>query len=333
MIAVATGIKLRPFTDAELSSASTPVSDLLLLMFLKAVEALGREGLFHSYSPAIEASAVYRGRILFSEQAKQLPGRRPTFVKEVDEWLPDNPENRVVKAALRTIIRISSVFAGSAKRMLELFQAVSDVSSPLDELSRWQVTRSRAYVHVKPLAEMVLRLKGPGPSIGRTLQTALLFPMPYLFERYVTIKLRQERGWTISRQVQDRSLATMAGRSYFALRPDIIARKEAKRVILDAKWKMPALSGAEGVKRVAPQDVYQALAYSEAYRTHSSQPSVVLVYPRTERLLEHRGPFEFPSSSILMLVPFDLLSDGLTISLDEIALRTSPSSVPRPSAA
>ncbi len=146
-------------------------------------------------------------------------------------------------------------------------------------------------------------------SSGQAEGIALLFRMNVLFEEWVTVLLRRHlapRGWHVQAQAGGQSALFREGAGVFAMRPDIVLTRAGKTHVLDTKWKR--LDGPSEAKRgVAQSDVYQMLAYRDAWRADS----VTLIYPtegapRTDRLHTANGtPF-----SLLEVPMTDIRSAG-----------------------
>lgn len=116
---------------------------------------------------------------------------------------------------------------------------------------------------------------------GKTSSRALLFPMEKVFEEYVAKYARRvfgERGWQVSTQDCRYHLFDVPKR--FALRPDIVIRRNNTIVIMDTKWKRLAPDMAN--YGISQQDMYQMYAYSKKYmRQNSEAPEVWLLYPKS----------------------------------------------------
>jgi 5-methylcytosine-specific restriction enzyme subunit McrC len=95
-------------------------------------------------------------------------------------------------------------------------------------------------------------------------------------------------GWDVSSQDKGHYLF-MEPKKQFALRPDIVIKKDRRTVILDTKWKR--LYDNERINYgISQADMYQMYAYSKKYETSE----VWLLYPVNEDMRDHK-PIEFYS--------------------------------------
>lgn len=73
----------------------------------------------------------------------------------------------------------------------------------------------------------------------------------------------------------------MEPKKQFALRPDIVIRKDNRTIIFDTKWKR--LYKNEKNYGISQEDMYQMYAYSKKYETSE----VWLLYPINEDMRDH----------------------------------------------
>ena len=134
---------------------------------------------------------------------------------------------------------------------------------------------------------------------GSTTSRALLFPMETVYESYVAQQMKRvmcPEGWEVSSQDKGHYLF-MEPRRQFALRPDIVMKKDERIIILDTKWK--SLVNNERVNYgISQADMYQMYAYSKKYGTSE----IWLLYPVNNEMRNHE-PIRFNSG------------DGTTVNL------------------
>jgi len=75
----------------------------------------------------------------------------------------------------------------------------------------------------------------------------------------------------------------------FALRPDIVLKKDGRIVILDTKWKS-LIDNERKNYGISQADMYQMYAYSKKYEA----PEIWLLYPVNDVMRGH-APIEFVS--------------------------------------
>lgn len=126
---------------------------------------------------------------------------------------------------------------------------------------------------------------------GKTTSRALLFPMESVYESYVAQKIRKifaADGWEVSTQ-DKRFYLFMEPRRQFALRPDIVLKKEKYTVIMDTKWKN-LIDNPRANYGISQADMYQMYAYSKKYETSE----IWLLYPVNAAMRNH-APICFDS--------------------------------------
>lgn len=98
----------------------------------------------------------------------------------------------------------------------------------------------------------------------------------------------EPEGWEVSTQDKGHYLFTEP-RKQFALRPDIVMKKENRIVIMDTKWKR-LMDNERANYGISQADMYQMYAYSKKYHT----PEIWLLYPVNDEMRGHE-PIQFDS--------------------------------------
>ena len=288
MLAVAWDLRI---ADGELAALDTQRHDLLeflIRLFAERLYAVVRRGLPRRYRAHEEDLARLRGKLDVKRQFTRLAVRPDHLACRFDQLSEDTPLNRVFKAV---VSRLSSIARSvpSLRRLSELsarFDRVGDSVDPLREPVRLDRTNT-SFHDVYRLAKLFLEGDWQSTTAGGAPGFSLLFPMNELFEKYIGRCLKRALA---SRPIylQHRgkfSLRRANGTGLFALVPDVVVGEPlAGPVILDTKWKRltPRAPGCKATLGVAQSDVYQMLAYSQAY----GAKRVVLVYPWHDELVE-----------------------------------------------
>ena len=245
MLAVAWELRV---ADGELAALDTQRHDLLeLLVGLFTGRLLGavRRGLPHRYVAHEEDLEWLRGRLDVTRQVTHLAVRPNRLACRFDELSPDTPLNRVLKAAVSRLARLTRSI-DNARRLTELaarFEPVRDTADPLRERVRLDRTNS-AFHALHHLARLFLAGEWQSTAGGREAGFALLFPMNVLFEAFIGKSLRRALApsRTVTVSLQDRrhhALIDEDGRTgRFNLRPDAaIETPPDGPIVLDTKWK------------------------------------------------------------------------------------------------
>jgi 5-methylcytosine-specific restriction enzyme subunit McrC len=265
---------------ASLHTERHHLLDTFILAFCRQVSRELVQGVIRRYRELEENLTAVRGRIDFVQQVRRNLVHQERVACRYEELSADNPYNRVLKAVLLRLARVSAA--------LDVRRAVNELQIRLAEVTDVPVTRqdvqaltfdrsNRRWENVFRQCEWLLAGFGPSVAAGRNESVALLFDMNFLFEAWVTRQWRRwcaPLGYTLSAQDRGRCLAQdSAGKNAFPLRPDIVIRDGENKVvqILDAKWKQPG----ENLAGISQADVYQMTAYAQAYQC----PSLGLIYP------------------------------------------------------
>ena len=279
MLCVAWNLRV---ADGELASLGRQHSDLLeLLIGLFANRSLDavRRGLPRRYVGREEDLQLLRGRLHVVRQITTLAARPDVLACRYDELSEDTPLNRVLKAAVVRLARVTRS-AANARLLAELaarLESVGDSSAPLEEPVRLDRTNT-AYHDLHQLARLFLSGDWQSTASGQSLGFSLLFPMPELFEKFIGRCLRRALApWPVRLQSRGHSPLQDDEGALFELRPDAVIDTPSGPVVLDTKWKKLASNGDRKLG-VSEDDIYQMLAYAQAYEAKR----LVLLYPWLE---------------------------------------------------
>jgi 5-methylcytosine-specific restriction enzyme subunit McrC len=279
----ATDERFRIAPPADLDPAKMPLFEVFLSHALAGFRHAIRRGVPHQYVTIQEERSSMRGRLNLSQQIRQLPSRAHLLHTEYDEYLPDRPETRLVRASLERIVKNTNVY--NTKRIArETLSALDGVALTRDikaDFAAWRLERSN--LHFAPLeAHCRMILFDLNPLVGGETVRAVsvLFDMNRVYESYVAVLLAQQNpDWLIRTQVKEESLGEVAGRRVFKLKPDLlITLPDGELVVADTKWKRLSNNGT--FYGVSEADVYQMVAYSLKYQPKQSDPRLWLLYPR-----------------------------------------------------
>ena len=267
-----------PIADGELAALDTQRYDLLELLirlFADRLLAAVRRGLHRRYCEHEEDLALLRGRLNVKRQFTHLIVRRDRLACRFDELSEDTPLNRVFKAA---VIRLAGLArsAENTQRLAELaahFEFVRDTLDPLRE--RVQLDRTNTAFHdLYRLARLFLAGDWQSTTGGRAEGFTLLFAMNSLFEGFIGKSLKRALApRPVHLQHSKHCVVTSSeDGGLFGLRPDAVIEQPVP-IILDTKWKHLTLE--EKTLGVAESDIYQMIAYAQAY----DASRLILLYP------------------------------------------------------
>lgn len=309
MIQASLKLPNREVGAASLQRFDAPLTEWVMANFLEALDHLIKRGVRFDYQRVEEEQPFLRGQLNIVGQMRQPPSRRHHFQIRHDIFLPDRPENRLLKTALNIVCKTTQD-PGNWRLAHELRSVLLDVPSspnPTHDFTQWRHDRLMAhYQPVKPWVELIIQQQTPLAVAGEWRGMSLLFPMERLFENYVAacLKTALVPGATLSVQVSSEHLCAHKGKDIFQLRPDLLIEHEGERWVMDTKWKRLDSEMKGKHYGLAQADLYQMFAYGQKYLT--GEGDLVLIYPRRSRFQQALPVFEYAPGLRLWVVPFDL---------------------------
>ncbi|MCK2033486.1 McrC family protein [Microbacterium sp. KSW4-4] len=224
-------------------------------------EATGR-GLLKGYLSVEETGTMIRGRWDIARQLKVRPGIPVPVELTYDDYTEDVAENRILKAALRALMRLEQLprrVVNKLGPLLGLFSEVSDLRATGPVMLP---AESRLNAHYQPalrLARWVLEATSWAHAEGASSGSAFLLNVAKVYEDFVGRVLQatlHPEGFDVDLQVSDWRLDT---EGKIRMRPDIVISRHG-RVVAVADTKYKVWGESDGSPPNA--DVYQALAYA-----------------------------------------------------------------------
>ncbi|MCF9021148.1 MULTISPECIES: McrC family protein [Pseudomonas syringae group] len=314
MIQKSLDLPTRKVGAAALQRFDAPLTEWVMSSFLDALDHLIKRGMRFDYQQVEEEQRYLRGQLNTARQMRQPPGRRHHFQIRHDVFLPDRPENRLLKTALEIVCKTARD-PGNWRLSHELRSMLLEVPSSKDtaqDFKQWRRDRLMAhYQPVKPWCELIIQQQTPLAVSGEWRGMSLLFPMEKLFERYVAACLKSSLpvGATLHTQFSNKFLCTHQGRNVFQLKPDLMIAQGAKRWVLDTKWKRINGKIDEKNYRLDHADFYQMFAYGHKYLL--GKGDLVLIYPKVDCSQIETSCFKFSDELELTVALFDLTLERL----------------------
>lgn len=276
----------KTFNSATLQISKMNLYELFINMYIQEVWKLLRRGLKSAYLTRTDNLYYYKGKLDVSNHLKANLTHKERFFMIYDEYLVDRAENRIIKATLEKLLKIS----GSAENQKEIRQQLGSfemVSSSLNyhkDLALVNIDRTTEdYRFLIDWSKVFLFNKSFTSFSGDTKSRALLFPMEKVYESYVSEYMKKifgADGWKVS--APDKGYYLFDTPRKFALIPDIVISKGERVIVLDTKWKrlVPIIRANYGIDQ---KDMYQMYAYSNKYaKKNGDKPAnVILLYPQT----------------------------------------------------
>jgi 5-methylcytosine-specific restriction enzyme subunit McrC len=280
MLAVAADLARFQPPPAELAP-DPEIYPFVLATLVRQVETLLQAGLYQGYEEREDDLPFVRGRINLPAQLRRHGDLRHRHICVYAERTPDTAENRIIAATLRALPALlapgEAVLIRHARALLRRFAEVTPLSRGQALLALERLTLHRlnaAYAPVLGLCRLALHHLSLVEQAGAHPFASFLVEMPRLFERYLTVRLREHLAPAGLRIVaQRRDYLDEAAR--VGIRPDVLvypAAGDAPVLVLDAKYRrLSTLAGSD-----LNADLYQISAYMDRYGLQQG----VLVYPR-----------------------------------------------------
>lgn len=243
--------------EAELDVPAT-----LAAALIRAVGEATRRTLLKGYVTVEESGTVIRGRWDIARQLKIRPGLPVPVELTFDDYTEDILENRILKAALRALIRLEQLprhIIDQLGTALVPFSNVSDLrlGTPVP-----LPAATRLNSHYQPalrIARWVLDATSWAHTSGASTGATFLLNVAKVYEDFVGRVLQEAMratGYEVELQVSDWRL-DIGGK--VRLRPDIvISSNEEVVAVADTKYKVWGATGGSPPNA----DIYQGLAYA-----------------------------------------------------------------------
>lgn len=297
-------LRIPPAVGATLLASSASILDWLAVLLITEIQALLRNGMRQDYVVVEDALPYIRGRIRFDV----APGwNSPGLVScEFGDFLPDTPENRVLRATLELLAtcRLLPGLAIRVEQLLRSFQGVALVRPAHRLLLACRISRlNQHYVPALELCRIVLDQLGLEADGGNVAAPAYFFPMELVFQEAVT-NLLQARLTKVSRQ-SGRTYHPIVGepRRPLTFAADIVVGSPPQLVI-DTKYAPVQVRNKYGGPSFRNDHIYQVAFYALSLGCPA-----VLVYPRVTDHVDVTFDFE---GIVVSLLTVDLEQPGLT---------------------
>ena len=275
------------FNDASLKVDRMNLYEIFINMYIQEVRQLVKHGLRSAYVEMEDNRKFFRGKLLVGKHVKSNIAHKERFYLEYDEFMLNRPENRLVKATLDKLQKITSSAENSKeiRQLLVSFEMVDSSTAYEKDFSKVIINRNtKDYENLMKWSRVFLMNESFTTFSGSTTSRALLFPMESVYESYVAKEMKKifgSDGWSVSSQDKGHYLF-VEPKKQFAMRPDIVLRKGDRTIVLDTKWKK--LIDNEGKNYgISQPDMYQMYAYSKKYATSD----IWLLYPINNEMKGH----------------------------------------------
>jgi 5-methylcytosine-specific restriction enzyme subunit McrC len=288
MLAVALDIKIDAGQITDLDCQRETLLEILIRLFSEKLVDAVRQGMPRRYVGHEDDLPALRGRLDVTRQFTILAANPSKLACRYDALSPDIALNRIMKAAVTRLARISQS-ADNQRRLRELAFAYADIADVPVQGLRWDdvvLDRTNArWRELFNLARLLLGERFQTTSAGGISGFSLLFEMNTLFEEYVARMLSRALAGNQLRVVSQGGrlycLDKEEGGGLFQTRPDILIKDGDSVVqVIDTKWKRISSRIDDPKRGVSQADVYQMMAYGRIYRCRH----LTLLYPHHSEL-------------------------------------------------
>ena len=250
--------------------------NLLAKVLAEGTGHLLRSGLDRDYIAEQQDERRVRGKLLISESVKRTLLQRGVAACSVDELSHDIPHNRVLKAALRTLLDIDTVEKNLRQRLrahLRALHEVSDVALSAEAFRGVRLHRNNArYGLLLQFCELLARCLMPTPGSGiRRFHpfTASDQQMGELFQAFVrNFIAREQSTYSISAPKLGWGEALLDGTPAGWLpemRTDAVLEASDNVVVAELKYYAQPFSSRYGQSRLHSAHLYQIGTYLDHY--------------------------------------------------------------------
>lgn len=278
----------KAFNDASLKVDRMNLYEIFINMYLQEVRQLVKHGIRSFYVQQENNLKYYKGKLLIGKHVRANCAHKERFYVAFEEFHPNRTENRLVKATLEKLqkLTISAENAKEIRQLLTAFEMV-EVSKNYDkDFSMVVLNRNtKDYEMLIPWSRVFLKNKSFTTFSGATTSKALLFPMESVYESYVAQQMKKAfvpDGWDVSSQDKGHYLF-VEPRNQFALRPDIVLKRDGRTIIMDTKWKR-LIDNERKNYGILQADMYQMYAYSKKYETSE----IWILYPVNDEMRNYK---------------------------------------------
>ena len=275
------------FNDANLKIGQMNLYEIFINMYLQEVRKLVKHGIKSTYISWEDNKNFFKGKLLTSQHIRKNIIHKERFFVSYDEFHPNRPENKLIKSTLFKLQKLTTSAKNSQeiRQLLTAFETVDLSSNYSLDFAKIQIDRNtQDYEALMKWSKVFLFDKSFTTFSGSSSARALLFPMERVFESFIAQQIKKvliPEGWQVFTQDKGYYLFTSPNKC-FALKPDIVCRRDDKTIIMDTKWKNIDKSEKKNYG-ISQSDMYQMYAYSKKYKTSD----IWLLYPINDKMRDH----------------------------------------------
>lgn len=311
----------KSFNVGSLNVARMSLLDIFIRMYLQEVWKLVKQGIRSSYVSEEDNLRYFRGKLLFAQHLRYNLAHQERFYVIYEDFNINRPENKLIKAMLLKLQRLTSDTVNSQfiKQLLAVFDSVDASTNFVKDFQKVVNNRdTMVYTDLISWTKIFLFNQTFTPFAGSNSATSFLFPMEQVFEEYVAKMIKKiftpNEGWDVSCQEKKLSLSTEP--EMFWLKPDIVLKyhenSQDQTIIMDTKWKR-LKADIEKNYGIEQDDIYQMYAYAKRYQSKH----IWLLYPNTKEVCDKKE-FEIFDGTEIRIFFVDVAKEKIMENLGQL---------------
>jgi 5-methylcytosine-specific restriction enzyme subunit McrC len=270
MLRAVQGFETKAPSNSQLKTKQNSVLDLYFELFVKEVEYLLHRGLVKKYRKTEGNLTALKGSLQFAQHISKNLVHKERFYTRHTVYDTEHLLHIILYQTILLLKRVNTntSLIGSIHALLLNFpempsQKITEATFDKIKLNR----KTEGYRKALDIARLILLNYHPDLSQGRKDVLALMFDMNNLWEQFVLVSLKKQKGLTVRGQ-HSKYFWKPEGGYRRTIRPDISIKKGEKWYILDTKWKL-----------IDSQPSMDDLRQMYAYHHYFDAEKVALLYP------------------------------------------------------
>ncbi|KWU58960.1 restriction endonuclease [Bacillus mycoides] len=304
------------FNDTNLNIEQMSLYEIFINLYTQEVRNLVKKGLKSTYYSEETNSNFYKGKLALNEHIRKNIVHRDRFYVSFDEFGLNSAENKLIKATLLKLMKISSSSENirGMRQLLTNFELINASINYEKDFNKVIINRNnKEYEVLMQWSKVFLLNRSFTTFSGNSSGRALLFPMEKVFEAYVGRSLKKalaDTNWNVS--LQDRGYYLFERK--FALKPDIVIKRNdtSRKIILDTKWKA-LYNNPRSNYGIVQADMYQMYAYAKKYNTNE----IWMLYPINDEMINVEN-VEFKSDDNVVVKVFFVDVSNINESINDL---------------
>lgn len=182
------------FNDASLKVDRMNLYEIFINMYLQEVRQLVKRGIKSAYVSQEDNLRYFKGKLMLSQHIKANVGHAERFYVVYDEFHPNRPENKLIKATLLKLQKLTTSAENSKeiRQLLIAFEMVEPSTNYSKDFSRVVIDcNTKNYEVLMQWSKVFLMNKSFTTFSGKNTSRALLFPMESVYESYVAQQMKK----------------------------------------------------------------------------------------------------------------------------------------------